>query len=70
MIFTLKAIEFDFDDDIDHEFTQHYRDNITAIALEYKWIADSEDDLIETITADTGWCIKSIDYEVFLNDTE
>ena len=65
MIFTITDIEFDFDDDIDGEFTQHHRDNVTADALEHKWIADDEDELIETITADTGWCIKSIDYEVF-----
>ena len=27
------------------------------------WEADSEDDLIEEITAASGWCIKSIDYD-------
>ena len=28
--------------------------------------ADSEDDLIEEITAAAGWCIKSIDYDIQL----
>ena len=30
------------------------------------WEADSEDDLIEEITAAAGWCIKSIDYDIQL----
>ena len=30
------------------------------------WEADDEDDLIEEITTASGWCIKSIDYEVQL----
>ena len=30
------------------------------------WEADDEDDLIEEITASTGWCIKSIDYDIQL----
>ena len=30
------------------------------------WEASDDDDLIEEITASTGWCIKSIDYEVQL----
>ena len=30
------------------------------------WEADEEDDLIEELTAASGWCIKSIDYEIQL----
>ena len=30
------------------------------------WEADDEDDLIEEITCNAGWCIKSIDYEIQL----
>ena len=30
------------------------------------WEADSEEDLIEEITAAAGWCIKSIDYDIQL----
>ena len=30
------------------------------------WEADDEDDLIEEITAASGWCIKSIDYDIQL----
>ena len=28
--------------------------------------ADNEDDLVEEITSASGWCIKSIDYEIQL----
>ena len=31
-----------------------------------RWTAYNEDDLIEEITASTGWCIKSIDYDIQL----
>ena len=30
------------------------------------WDADDEDDLIEEITAASGWCIRNIDYEIQL----
>ena len=30
------------------------------------WEADDEDDLVEEITANAGWCILSIDYEIQL----
>ena len=30
------------------------------------WEADDEDDLIEEVTAASGWCIKSIDYDIQL----
>ena len=30
------------------------------------WEADDEDDLIEEVTCNAGWCIKSIDYEIQL----
>jgi hypothetical protein len=27
-----------------------------------QWVVDDEDDLIEEITCQSGWCINSIDY--------
>ena len=30
------------------------------------WDAADEDDLVEEITANAGWCILSIDYEIQL----
>ena len=31
------------------------------------WEADDEDDLLDEITAASGWCISSIDYEIQLS---
>ena len=58
MKFNVIDVEFDFTDSItpDHKACINY-DTVGV------WEADSEEDLIEEITAATGWCIKSIDYE-------
>ena len=36
-------------------------------ALSNVWYADDEDDLVDEITAATGWCINSIDYDHILS---
>ena len=73
MQFYVIDVEFDFDDDyadtvcnsdLDTFFIASNvdRKEVTERHLGV-WEADSEDDLIEEITAASGWCIKSIDYE-------
>ena len=73
MQFYVNDIEFDFDDDyadtvcnsdLDTFFIASNvdRKEVTERHLGV-WEADSEEDLIEEITAASGWCIKSIDYE-------
>ena len=69
MLFKIPDVEFDFDDAFG-EFTQHHYDNVTADTLENIWQAVDEDDLIDEISNCTGWCIKSIDYEVVDQDIE
>jgi len=65
MQFQVTDIEFDFVDDegiLPDEFqTPIIEDTICTI-----WEACDEDDLIEEITAATGWCINSIDYKIIL----
>ena len=63
MFYKINSVEFDFEDEFG-EWTQHHFDNVTGFTLESIWKADDGDDLIEQITNCTGWCIKSIDYEV------
>ena len=73
MQFYVKDIEFDFDDDYADTVCNSELDTFfIASNVDRKevterhlgvWEADSEDDLIEEITAASGWCIKSIDYE-------
>ena len=66
MKFLVTKVKFDFDEgDIDDPITfeeqvQIIHDNLGV------WEADDEDDLIEEITTSSGWCIKSIDYEIQL----
>ena len=64
MKFKVIDVEFDFTDsqgELDKwEQDQIIKNNIGV------WEADDEDDLIEEITSSTGWCIKSIDYDIQL----
>ena len=66
MKYNVTEIKFDFDEgDIDYPITleeqvQIIHDNLGV------WEADDEDDLIEEITTSSGWCIKSIDYDIQL----
>ena len=68
MKFLVTDIEFDFDDgNVGESYSLSYdeqieiRDQILGV-----WEADDEDDLIEEVTCNAGWCIKSIDYEIQL----
>ena len=69
MKFNVTEVEFDFDDwherNWDNKLTFDEEIAVRDLALGV-WEADDEDDLIEEITAASGWCIKSIDYEVQL----
>ena len=68
MMYDVTDIEFDFDDGNDDEsyaltFDEEIALRDSALGV---WEADNEDDLIEEITTATGWCIKSIDYDIQL----
>tara|TARA_B100000212_G_C27177096_1_gene448667 strand:+ start:232 stop:423 length:192 start_codon:yes stop_codon:yes gene_type:complete len=62
MKFLVRDIEFDFD------YEQTYEDERIEITNDHigVWDAIDEDDLIEEITTASGWCIKSIDYDIQL----
>ena len=67
MKFNVREVEFDFDDDYANGFKLTFEEEITLRDLALGiWEADDEDDLIEEITAASGWCIKSIDYDIQL----
>ena len=67
MHYAVTAIEFDFNDDLDpiYSIPKEDQDIITREHLG-AWEADDEDDLIEEITCNRGWCIRSIDYHIIL----
>ena len=68
MKYNVKEIEFDLDDFYDREEYPISVDEEIALIDEALgvWEADNEDDLIDEITTATGWCIKSIDYDIQL----
>ena len=76
MNYYVNDIEFDFDDDEANTICNSNLDTffIASNSVRWEvveenlgvWEADSEDDLIEEITAAAGWCIKSIDYNIQL----
>ncbi len=67
MKFNVTDVEFDFDDDYANGFKLTLDEEIELRDLALGvWEADDEDDLTEEITSASGWCIKSIDYEIQL----
>ena len=65
--FNVTDIEFDFDDDYANGFELTFDEQIELRDLALGvWQADCEEDLIDEITTATGWCIKSIDYDIQL----
>ena len=57
-------IEFDFNDDYDdaYSLTLDEQNSITNDNLGI-WEVDNEDELVDKISDNSGWCIKSIDYQ-------
>ena len=67
MKFYVSDIEFDFNDDLDDIYSVSSEDQQLIINDTLGvWEADDEDDLVEEITANAGWCIKSLNYEIQL----
>ena len=70
MKFLVTNIAYDFNDG-NSNLSDDYRislDEMQQITEETLgvWEADDEDDLIEEITTASGWCIRSIDYDIQL----
>ena len=70
MKFNVTNIDYDFNDgnsnlSDDYRVTLEEMQQITEETLGV-WEADDEDDLIEEITTSSGWCIKSINYDIQL----
>ena len=70
MKYLVKSCEFDLQDDYDTSKDDRINFDELQVELEEQtvgvWEAEDEDDLIEEITTASGWCIKTIDYEVQL----
>mgnify|MGYP001166659726 CR=1 FL=1 len=70
MKYLVTEVEFDLQDDYDMSKDDRLEFNELQRELEDQtvgvWDAEDEDDLIEEVTSNAGWCIKSIDYEIQL----
>ena len=67
MKFYVSDIEFDFNTDMPDYYSVSYDDQQLIINDNLGvWEADDEDDLVEEISANAGWCIKSLNYEIQL----
>jgi hypothetical protein len=78
MKFQVTQIEFDFDGAWDFvsddyastdEFKKHkdlHKKELTEETISQIWEADDAEHLVDKISDETGWCIKSIDYTVFI----
>ena len=69
MMYDVIDIEFDLNDSLSEEYSLSFDEEIalrdSALGV---WEADDEDDLIDEITTASGYCIKSIDYDIQLED--
>ena len=67
MKFLVTDIEFDFNTDMPDYYSVSFDDQQSIVNDNLGvWEADDEDDLIEEVTCNACWCIKSIDYEIQL----
>ena len=67
MKFYVSDIEFDFNTDMPDYYSVSHDDQQLIINDNLGvWEADDEDDLVEEITANAGWCIKSLNYKIQL----
>jgi hypothetical protein len=70
MKFQVTQIEFDFssDDPTWGDVDPDYQKEITEETISQIWEADDAEHLVDKISDETGWCIKSIDYSDTLNE--
>ena len=67
MKFYVSDIKFDFNTDMPDYYSVSFDDQESIINDNLGvWEAEDEDDLVEEITANAGWCILSLDYEIHL----
>ena len=67
MLFQVTEIKFDFTDS-EGTITEDEQKRFVDATVGQIWEADDEDDLVEEITAATGWCINSLNYQHVRSD--
>lgn len=64
MKFQVTEIEFDFEMEDDDYASQDYQQQVIDETFNAEWEVDNEEDLVDEITNQTGWCIKAINYQL------
>lgn len=65
IIYLVDDIELDFEME-DDVYPPEQTQRLISEGCIGAWEADDEDDLIEEITAATGWCVKNVEYRIAL----
>jgi hypothetical protein len=61
----VNSVVIDFSSEVcDCPPNMNYQDNVIQSVLNRIWIFESEDEIVEEISDEIGWCIYSIDYEI------
>ena len=63
MHYRVTDIHFDWGDSIEPTITEEEMDEIVDETFSTIWEAVDEEDLVEEITAATGFCVNSINYQ-------
>ena len=61
MQYRITEIDIDFSDSLG-DITQEEQNEVIDEVMATTWEVVDADDLVEEITAATGWCVNSIDY--------
>ena len=62
--YQLSHIEFDFDGE---DLSEEVKDCITYEAKETLWDSPTEEQLVDMITDNVGYCVKSLSYDSVIN---
>jgi hypothetical protein len=59
----VNSIEIDFTDDVcDCPPDMNYQKGLIQSVLDSEWIIDDEEEIVDMISDEIGWCIYKIDY--------
>jgi hypothetical protein len=61
----VKSIEIDFSDDV---CDSNYQNDVIQSVLDSEWIVDDEEEIVDMISDEIGWCIYKIDYDLVSED--
>lgn len=67
MLFKVLSIDFDFTTDADCPPTLEEQQDIVNSVMSGDWDAEDDDDLVDSITDETGWCINAITFVNLVN---